>query len=166
MASRPWPVSASPLAVAQQRGEAGQARVDLVAAVCMVAAVEPRAAFGAQAGAIGTAERVHRLGQRELVVEDAVEVDLVVLVDAQRLRTIPRLPRRPARRCRGSTLGQELLVDAATLHLLDVRRRCSARRSVAAERATLAAHEDAAVRALEAQVGVERPGQLDVRAEA
>ena len=69
------------VAVAQQSGEPGQARIDLVAAMLVVPAVEAAAAFDAQAGTVGATERMHRLGEGELVVEDRVEVHLVVLVD-------------------------------------------------------------------------------------
>ena len=58
------------VAVAQQHGEGGEPRVDLLAAVRVVTRVEPASALDAQAGTIGAAEGVHRLGQRQLVVED------------------------------------------------------------------------------------------------
>ena len=48
--------------------------------------------------------------------------------------------------------------------LLDVCVR-AARAGAPQRRSELAAHEDPAVGALEAEVGIERPGQLDVRAE-
>ena len=62
-----------------------------------------------------------------------------------------------------STRREELLVDPDA-DLLDVR--VGAAGAGAAQRgAELAAHEDAAVRPLEAEVGIERSGELDVRAE-
>src|ERR687891_2608907 len=70
--------------LAKEGGEAREAWVDVLVAVRVIALVEPPAAFHAQAGTVGPAERVHRLRQGKLVVEDRVEVDLMMLVDALR----------------------------------------------------------------------------------
>ena len=85
------------VAVSEQRRQAGEAGVDLLLAVGMHSLVEPFAAGRAEPGAVGTAEGEERLGQRELVVEDRVELDLVVLVDMRRCRRLPR-PAGSARR--------------------------------------------------------------------
>src|SRR6188472_1928455 len=67
--------------VAEERGEAGQPRIDLVVVVRMITLVELQAARRAQPWAIGTAERVHRLGECELVMEGGRQLDVMVLVD-------------------------------------------------------------------------------------
>src|ERR687897_192048 len=72
-----------PVPVVQEGGEAGEARVDLLDCVVVPAGLELLAAIGTQPGAVRPAEWVHRLRQRELVVEHATQVDLVALVDAQ-----------------------------------------------------------------------------------
>ena len=56
----------------RKRASAGQPRIELVGGVRQWCAVQPRAAPGAEARAIRAAQRVHRLRQRELVVETGV----------------------------------------------------------------------------------------------
>ena len=92
-----------------------------------------------------------------------VQLDLVMLVDAQAGVRLLRLER-DRRAAVGVDARQELLVDLDA-HLLHVGVG-AARARPSQRRADAAAHEDAAVRALQAQVGVERSRELDVRAEA
>src|SRR3712207_7477367 len=56
------------------RSQPREARVDLVAAMRVVTAVETLAALGAQARAVRSVKREHRLGQGQLVVEDSAQV--------------------------------------------------------------------------------------------
>src|SRR5687768_5072949 len=91
----------------QEARQASQARVDLIALVDDVVAPQRLAALGAEALAVGAAERVHRLSQRELLAEDGGQVELVMLVDKPR-----RLVALRSRQC-----GAAVRVDAGQVLL-------------------------------------------------
>ena len=150
------------VAVSEQRRQAGEAGVDLLLAVGMHSLVEPFATGRAEPGTVGTAEGEERLGQRELVVEDRIELDLVMLVD---VRDIGVLPHRGwiGAPVIGSTVGRNSSsIGIRTSSTNGSAQREQVRRSDARSSPR---SEDPAVRALEAKVGVDRPGQLDVGSE-
>jgi len=150
------------VAVAQQCGQAGKAWVDLLAAMDMVPGIPPSSALDTEAGAVWPAERVHRLGQCQLIMEDSTQLDLVVLVDSEAHFPVFGLENDGLPGV-GVDARQKLLihVDADLFHV-----RIGAARAAAAEWSPNAsAEEDAAVRAQQAQIGIERTGKLDIRAE-
>jgi hypothetical protein len=73
----------------EQRGKSRQPRINLLGSVSVVAPVELLTALRAEPGTVGPAERMHRLGQKELVVKDAVELELVVVIDPRRRVRLP-----------------------------------------------------------------------------
>ena len=95
---RPWKCRSVRLA-GQQRGEGRQARVRLERGAIAGPYGHIASAAGAQAGAVRPAERMHRLAKHQLVAQHRYEIDLVSLVQLERLFVDGR------RRERGSTLG-------------------------------------------------------------
>src|SRR5690242_8642919 len=85
-----------------------EARIGLIGLVLVHAACQGSPAHRAQPGAIRPAERMHRLGQAQLIVQEWREVDFVVVVDALRLVSRVDLNEMAAVRIERR---QELLVD-------------------------------------------------------
>ena len=71
--------------VGLERLECLQARVDVVARVVVGALVEALAADEAQAGAVRAAERGDRLGQEDRLADGRLEVQLVVVGQAEQV---------------------------------------------------------------------------------
>ena len=80
-----------------ERLEGLEARVDVVVRVVVLALVERQTADGAQTRAIGPVERGDRLGERDRVADGRLEVELVVIGEAQRLRLVAVSSGRPRR---------------------------------------------------------------------
>ncbi len=75
----------------------------------MLPPIQPLAAGRAQPGAVGSAQREERLGERQLVVEDGVQLDLMVLIDPRDIGVLRLgLDRRAGDRV---DARQELFVD-------------------------------------------------------
>src|SRR4051812_25589585 len=74
------------LGLTQQSGQSGQSRVDVVFVMVMVRrSVEVLATRCAEACAVLPAERCDRLGQGDRLAHRMLEVELVVLIDPQRV---------------------------------------------------------------------------------
>ena len=71
--------------VGPERPERLQARVDVVGRVVVGALVEALAADEAQAGAVRAAERRDRLGQEDRLADGRLEVELVVVGQAEQV---------------------------------------------------------------------------------
>ena len=148
-------VSVSPCGPGRNAAQRLESRVDVVVGVVVRALVERQAADRAQARAVRPVERGDRLGQRDRVADRRLEVELVVVGQAQRLGLV--VGRRRACRWPGrSTAGTPPRSAGRAATVVGRRQRAH---SVGERRPQARVGEDAAVRAGQPDPAGDRLGQ-------